>query len=120
MPSSLETRMRSCLLRRRDETIANSLPHLRGKGSRSGGRGEEKCALESSRDPVAAAHIGFQSIGDQDRTVRLLIILQDRNQRASDRKARAVQRVRETSVLFAGGTIARIHAAGLEVAAIGA
>src|ERR1051326_4418889 len=73
---------------------------------------------ESRADPVEAAHIRPQRLGDEHRTVRLLIILQDRDKRAPNRKPGAVQRVYETGVLFALRSIACVHAAGLEVAAI--
>ena len=64
-----------------------------------------------------AAHIGLQHVGDADGAVRLLIILQDGDQRAADGDARAVQRMDEAGVLGALRAVARIHAAGLEVAA---
>ena len=36
------------------------------------------------RDPINAAHIRAKRFGDDDRSIRLLIVLQNRNQRATD------------------------------------
>ena len=58
-----------------------------------------------------------QRLRHRDRAVGVLIGLQHRHQRAADRDARAVQRVDEAGVLAALRPVARIHAAGLEVAA---
>src|SRR5579871_1332629 len=134
MPSSLETRMRNCFLRR---GIRKSFLPPCGGGcpkDRRGVRhryppsgasrhlppqgGKAKLMFSSRADPVEAAHIGTQRLGNEHRTVRLLIIFQNRHERASDGEPRAVQRMDEAGVLFALCTVARIHAAGLEVAAI--
>src|SRR4051812_40257708 len=117
-----------------------SVPPLRRKVSPSDGRGvlqtypppgpsdhpppqwgRKEISRKFSRpDPVDTAHIGPQCLGDQDRTVRLLIIFPDRHQRAANRKARAVERVHKARGLLAVRAIARIHPPRLEVAAIGA
>src|SRR5690349_2780348 len=67
---------------------------------------------------IDAAHVGLERFGDHDRIVRLLIILEDRDQRASDGKTGAVERMDKTRILLALGPIARVHAARLEVTAV--
>src|ERR1700761_1165435 len=65
------------------------------------------------------AHIGAQLLRDDDVAVRQLVILQHRDQRAADRKARAVQRMDDFRGTF--GTArpgAGLHPAALEVAAV--
>src|SRR5574337_1857314 len=65
---------------------------------------------------LGAAHIRLQCIGNGDRAVGLLIVLDHRDQRAADRCARAVQRVHEARLAVAAA-VARIHAPGLKIAA---
>src|SRR6187402_3040592 len=67
-------------------------------------------------DHLHAAHIGLKDVGDGDRAVLLLISLHHCDQRAAERGARAVQRVDETRLAVRTAR-ARIHAAGLEIAA---
>src|ERR1700730_3267883 len=67
-------------------------------------------------DHLEPAHIGLQHIGYRDRAVLLLVGFHDRDQRAADRGAGAVQRMHEAR-LAVGPAIARIHAPRLELAA---
>ena len=53
-----------------------------------------------------------------DRAVLVLVVLEDRDQRAADRQARAVERVDEARALALLGPEARVHAPRLEVAAV--
>ena len=48
---------------------------------------------------VDAAHIGLQHRRDRDAAVLVLIVLQDRDERAADREAGAVERVHEARAL---------------------
>ena len=48
-----------------------------------------------------AAHVGAQRLGDDDRAVGLLVVLEHGDQRAADREAGAVERVHEARVLGA-------------------
>ena len=50
-------------------------------------------------DLLEAAHVGDERVGDDDRAVGLLVVLQDRDQRAPDREAGAVERVHVAQVL---------------------
>ena len=59
-----------------------------------------------------------QHIGDDDRPVRLLIVLENRDNRAADRNGGAVERVDELSALFAFGFVANIESARLVVGAV--
>src|SRR6185312_14427855 len=68
-------------------------------------------------DPFHATHVALQRIRHGDRAVFLLIGLHHRNERAADGDAGAVERVDGTHLPAFLGAIARIHAAGLEVAA---
>src|SRR6218665_1416838 len=67
-----------------------------------------------------AAHIGQQRIGDDHAAVRLLVILQNRNQAAAHSQTRTVQRMHIARLLVALGLVARHHAARLEITAVGA
>src|SRR5262245_31143681 len=72
------------------------------------------------RDLSEAPYIGLQRLRHADRSVGLLVVLENGDQSPSHRDARAVQRVHEAGLLFALRPVARVHAPGLEVAAIGA
>src|SRR6185437_11451828 len=104
MPSSLVTRMRA---RARSLIFTSAFSF-----GRAGNR----------REP---AHVGTQRLGNRHRAVLVLVVLQDRDQRAADREARAVQRVHEARAPLPAirallGPITRIHAARLVIAAVGA
>src|SRR5262245_5287769 len=124
MPSSLETRMRSFFLRlraglivraiasERDESWTIDTPHpkrlaLKRYGASTSPRWgrwiRELVPLPSAScgDPIQAAHVGLQRIGDGDRSIRLLIIFQDGDERASDGKAGSVEGVHEAGGLLA-------------------
>src|SRR5262245_1069779 len=68
-------------------------------------------------DSRHAAHVRLQSLGNYDRPIGLLIVLEYRDQRTPDREPRAVQRVDVADLLAAFGAVARIHAPRLKVAA---
>src|SRR3989338_2944994 len=74
-------------------------------------------ALAMRRNDLQPAHVRLERLGNGDGTVLLLVVLHDRDERAPDGKAGAVQRVDEARVLFAFRPVARIHAPRLEVAA---
>src|SRR4051795_8873802 len=63
------------------------------------------------------AHISLQHIRHRDAAALLLIGLHHGDQRAADRDARAVERMHEVRRAPLG-TVARIHAPRLEVAAV--
>src|SRR5262245_38129008 len=63
--------------------------------------------------------IGAQRLGNQDAAVRLLMRLDQRDEQSRQRRAAAVEDVRET-VLAALGLVAQAHPARLEIFAIGA
>src|SRR5215475_10811085 len=67
-------------------------------------------------DRLEAAHVASQHLGHRDRAVLLLIGLQHRDQRATDRNARAVEGM-DMPHLAVLAAKARIHPPGLEVAA---
>jgi hypothetical protein len=69
---------------------------------------------------VKAAHIGAQRLGHLDRAVGLLVVLHHRDQRAADGHAGAVEGVHELGLAGFRIAPARLHAAGLEIAAVGA
>ena len=64
-----------------------------------------------------ASHIGPQRVGNRDASVGFLIVLEHRDQRPADGDTRAVERMDEAGRLLARGTVARVHAPCLEVAA---
>src|SRR5260221_11861763 len=66
------------------------------------------------------AHIRPQHIRYQDGAVALLIVLDHRDQRAPDRQSGAVERMNEAGALLSLRPDTRLHAARLDVAAIGA
>src|SRR5690606_15257727 len=70
-------------------------------------------AMSAPADRGEAAHIGAQRLGDQHRAVLLLVVLEDGDEAAAHRHARAVERVHIAGGLpLARRTIARLHAAG--------
>src|SRR5688572_33144798 len=64
------------------------------------------------------ARVRAQRVGDRDRAVRLLVVLEQRDQRARDRDRGAVQRVDELVLLAALAPEARLEPARLEVGAV--
>src|SRR6185437_12140808 len=67
------------------------------------------------------AHVGAQLFRNHHVAVRQLLVLQHRHQGTADRETRAVQRMDEFGrTLAATRTGARLHPAGLEIAAVGA
>src|ERR1700730_18966870 len=72
------------------------------------------------RDHLLPAHIGLQRLGDLDGAVVALKVLEDRDHRPADRQTGAVQGMHGLRALAACGAVARLHALGLEGAAIGA
>src|SRR3954470_23636283 len=97
MPSSLVTRMR---VRARSGSF--TFPASLG---RAGDRRE-------------AVHVGPQRLGDGHRAILVLVVLQHRDQRPTDRQTRAVERVDEAGALALFGPVARSHSACLVVAAV--
>src|SRR5215831_9168405 len=67
-------------------------------------------------DGLEAAHVALQHVWNCDRAALLLIGLQHSNERAADRDARAVQRM-DVAHLAILRPVARVHAAGLKLAA---
>src|SRR5690242_17016387 len=63
--------------------------------------------LRSYRRP--AAHVWPQDFGHLDRTIRTLVVLHHRDERAPDREPRAVQRVHELGLALRVAK-ARLHA----------
>src|SRR5262249_52545798 len=68
------------------------------------------------RNGRETSHVGLQHVRHGDRAVLLLISLHDGDERAADRGSRTVQGMNETRLAVAGA-VARIHPAGLEIAA---
>src|SRR3954470_21100873 len=97
MPSSLVTRMRV-----RARSLSFTLPRSLG------GTGDDR----------RPAHVGPQRLRHGHRAVLVLIVLQDRDQGAADREARAVQRMHEARALALLGAEARVHAPRLVLAAV--
>src|SRR5271169_3504898 len=92
MPSSLVTRMRA---------LASSMrPSAMGF------------------DDLLASHIGQQHRRECHGAVVPLEVLEDRDQGAPDRETRAVEGMNRQCPSSLGGTVARLHAQGLERAAI--
>src|SRR5437762_2217399 len=92
MPSSLVTRMRALASSMRPSTMG--------------------------LDDLLASHIGLQHRRERHGAVVPLEVLQDRDQGAPDRKTGAVEGVNRQCASSLGGTVARLHAQGLERAAI--
>src|SRR2546425_4022963 len=70
-----------------------------------------------SLDRLEPAHIRLQRVRHRDRAALLLIGLHHRDERATDRHARAIEGVDMAHLAALLGTIARIHAPRLELAA---
>ena len=66
---------------------------------------------------VEAAHVGLERRRDRDAAVLVLVVLQDRDERAADRDAGAVEGVDEARALAVLRPVARVHAPRLEVGA---
>src|SRR5712691_4197645 len=92
MPSSLEIRIRH---------LARSI-----------------CRSAMISDRLLTAHIGPQRLGDRDRAVMALEVLEDRDHRAAKREAGAVEGMHRARALASCRPVARLHALGLERAAI--
>src|SRR5271154_231931 len=69
-------------------------------------------------DDLLAAHIALQCLGDRNRPVMALKVLEDRDHRAANRETGTVEGMHRPRALFAGRPVARLHALGLERAAI--
>ena len=70
-------------------------------------------------DVFDAAHIGNEHIGNLDRAVGLLIILNNRSHGTANRKTRTVQRMHETVALeVLGVLVLDVRATRLEVFAV--
>src|SRR4051812_13178478 len=76
-------------------------------------------ASSAGGDALDAAQIRPQRRGNHHRAVRLLVVLEDGDQRAPDGEAGAVERVRESG-LAALGAVADVGATRLEVLAVAA
>src|SRR5712691_6090217 len=92
MPSSLEIRIRH---------LARSI-----------------CPSAIIPDQLLAAHIGLQRLGNRHGAVMALEVLEDRNHRAADREGGAVEGMHRPRPLPSRRPAARLHALGLERAAI--
>src|SRR6188474_2996863 len=64
------------------------------------------------------ARVSAQGLGDRDRAIRLLVVLEERDQRARDRHRGPIQRVHELVLLAALAPEARLQAARLVVGAV--
>ena len=62
-------------------------------------------------DALQAAHVGAQGLRDHHRAVRLLVVLEDRDQRAAHREAGAVQRVQEARLALRLRPVAQVRRA---------
>src|SRR3546814_13301406 len=70
-------------------------------------------------DDLQPAQVRPQRRRHLDAAIGLLVVLHHRDEAAADRHARAVQGMHEAGALFLpSGAEARLHAAGLEVAAV--
>src|SRR5690606_34547501 len=72
-------------------------------------------ALSLRLDHFHAAHVGPQHFGNYDAAVRLLVVLQDGDERADDRQPGAVECVDEARAATIRWAIADVRAARLEV-----
>src|SRR4029077_11624573 len=66
---------------------------------------------------LQAAHIALQHLRYRDRAALLLVRLHDGDERAPDRDAGAVERVHVAHLAGTLGTVARVHAPRLKLAA---
>src|SRR5439155_16367298 len=92
MPSSLEMRIRQ---------LARSI-----------------CPSAMIPDHFLTTHIALQRLGNRDRAVMALEVLDDRDHRAADREGGSVEGVHRTRPLPARRPAARLHPLGLERPAI--
>src|ERR1700674_5031978 len=69
-------------------------------------------------DRLQPAHIGLQRLGDRNAAVMALEVFQDRDQRAADCEAGAIEGVNRPRPLAARRAIAGLHALRLERPAI--
>src|SRR5712691_3976863 len=92
MPSSLEIRIRH---------LASSM-----------------CRLAIVPNHFLTAHVGLQRLGDRNRAVMALEVLDDRDHRAADREGGAVEGMHRARALASRRPIARLHPLGLERTAI--
>src|ERR1700757_5210853 len=74
-------------------------------------------AASSFRDSLNAAHVGPECLRHDDRTIALLVIFKDRDERAACGNARTVQRVNKTRVSCFFRAVARVHPPRLKIAA---
>src|SRR5262245_64540496 len=72
----------------------------------------------SGCDPLDPAHVGPEHGGDTNGAVGLLIVLEDRDQRAADGQARAVQRVTVLRPAPARRAVLQVEPARLERLAV--
>src|SRR5688572_26982038 len=71
-----------------------------------------------TRSNAVEARVGAERLRDPHRAVGLLVVLEQRDQRARDRHGGAVERVDELVLLAALSPEARLEAAGLEIGAV--
>src|SRR5580692_2009363 len=77
--------------------------------------------LRSCGNSIQTAHIWSQGFWNDDRAVRLLIVLDDREPGAADSQSAAIQRVHELVLAFGVGRFeADVGSAGLEGFEVGA
>ena len=69
----------------------------------------------ASADDLHASHVGAQHLGYHDAAIGLLIVLQDADERARQRQARAVQRVHELDVFAVARAVADVGPPRLEI-----
>src|SRR5712692_4698500 len=68
--------------------------------------------LSGARDPLLPVHVLAQGARHGDRPVRVLVVLENRDQGASHREARAIQRMHQLGLAFLVAE-PRLHAARL-------
>ncbi len=71
------------------------------------------------RDKGLAVHVGDEDLGDSDAAIGLLVILEDGDVGAPYSEARAIEGVEIFGFFCAGGAVADVCAAGLEVGEVG-
>src|SRR5438552_657801 len=90
------------------------LASLASNDTHSGAQAVTQFGMTLARDPLEPLHVLPQRLGNHDTAVALLIVLQNRNDRAAERQARAVERVYEACP-FLRGAIADVRAPRLEI-----